>query len=259
MSRVAAVVLAALALAPASAGAGATRPALALTATPARIALAGAASATLRVANPGASPVVVDVGRAGFTLDPRGRPRLVPHATRRAATAWLTVRPTRLLLPAGSSRLLTVTSRPSTRAEPGDHDALVLLTTRPRRGAGVAVRMRIGVVVVVRAPGRVVRRLSLGQLRVRRLRHAHLLELVLVNRGNVTEALGRGVVLVRLERARRHTTLRSEPRELRPRTRGVLQLRYRGRLAGWVTARVRIAPEQGRAAVGRTYHVPVRR
>ena len=255
MSRVAAIVVAALALAPASAGASATRPALALTATPARIALTGAASATLRVANPGARPVVVDVGRAGFALDPRGRPRSVPHATPRAATAWLTVRPARFVLPAGSSRSLTVTSAPPRRAEPGDHDALVLLTTRPRHNAGVAVRMRIGVVVVVRAPGRVVRRLSLGHLRVRRLRHVRVLELVLANRGNVTEALARGAVVLSLEGKGRRTTLRSAPRELRPQTRGVVQLRYRGRLQGWVSARVGIVAASGRAAAGRVYRV----
>ena len=54
---------------------------------------------------------------------------------------WLSVKPGRFVLPAGGRRSLTVTSRLPARIEPGDHDALVLLTTHPRRKAGVAVRL----------------------------------------------------------------------------------------------------------------------
>ena len=61
---------------------------------------------------------------------------------------WLTVRPSRIGLAPGASASITVAARVPRRAEPGDHDALVLLTTRPRDAGGVAVRMRVGVVVV---------------------------------------------------------------------------------------------------------------
>ena len=154
---------AALVLVPASAGAGTARPPLALTATPAHVSIAGSGRATVRVANPGRAPLVVDAARAGFSLDLRGRPRIVPRQGR-AAASWLSVKPGRFLLPPGGRRALTITSRLPARIEPGDHDALVLLTTHPRRKAGVAVRLRVGVVVVVRAPGRVVRRLVLREL-----------------------------------------------------------------------------------------------
>ena len=250
-----AVSLASVALAPASAGSGATRPPLALTATPAHVSLVGSGRASLRVTNPGRSPVVVDVGRAGFSLDRRGRPRVAPRGGVRAAVSWLSIRPARFPLAAGASRSVTVSSRVPERAEPGDHDALVLLTTRPRRRAGVVVKMRIGVVVVVRAPGRVVRRLALRDLRVRRARGARILELGVSNRGNVTETLERGRVWISLERGAGRTRLRADARDLRPRTSGVVQVVYRGRLKGWVTARAQIVAQPGRPGVMRTFRL----
>ena len=255
MRRSAGAVLAVLALASASAGASASRPVLALTATPTRVTLAGAQRATLAVTNPGSRPVVVDVGRAGFVLDKRGRPHIAPRDAPRAATAWVSVRPARFLLPPGATRALTVLSRPPRRAEPGDHDALVLLTTRPRHGAGVAVRMRIGVLVVVRAPGRIVRRLAVGPVHVVRHRQARVLELLLVNRGNVTERLRRGSVRVTLVRGAMRPTLRAGAREIRPQTSAVLPLPVRRNIRGWFTARVEVASEALRPVVVRTFRI----
>lgn len=250
-----AVVALTFVLVPASAGAGTTRPRLGLTVTPARVALAGTGKAGVRITNPGRAAVVVDVGRAGFSLDLRGRPRVVGRAGPRAATAWLTVQPGRVVLPAGASKWLTVSSRLPRRVEPGDHDALVLLTTRPRRSAGVAVRMRIGVVVVVRAPGRVVQSVAMRALRVRRAGGTRTLELFLANRGNVTETIDAARVRLSLVRKGVRASVRAEPRELRPRTNGVVQFHYRGRLTGWISARVRLALEPGRPVLSRTFRV----
>jgi hypothetical protein len=115
--------------------------------------------------------------------------------------------------------------------------------------------MRLGIVVVVRAPGRIVRALTLGALRLRRERSARIVELVVANRGNVTESLARGDVRVTLRRGPLRAVVRADPRDLRPRTRGIVQLRYRGPLSGWVTATVRVAAEPGRPARSRTYRV----
>ena len=257
MSRATALAFVALmlVLVPAPAGAGTTRPPLGLAVTPARVALAGTGKASVRITNPGVSAVVVDVARAGFSLDLRGRPHVVARPGLRAATPWLTVRPGRFVLPAGATKWLTVASRLPRRVEPGDHDALVLLTTRPWRSAGVAVRMRIGVVVVVRAPGRIVRSVAIRGLRVRHAGRARTLELVLANRGNVTETIDAARVRLLLVRKGTRSSVRTETRELRPRTNGVVQLRYRGRLAGWVTARVRLTLEPGRLVLSRTFRV----
>jgi hypothetical protein len=240
---------------PAWGGGGAARPPLALTATPAKVSIAGSGRAIVRVANPGTSPLVVEAARAGFSLDLRGRPKIVAHRRERTAASWLTMQPGRFVLAPGSSRALTVVSRLPARVEPGDHDALVLLTTRPRRSAAVAVRLRVGVVVVVRAPGRVVRRLALGGLRLRRARGARVLEVLVVNRGNVTESLTRRRVQISLLRGGTRKALATEPRDLRPRTSGVLAARYGARERGWTTVRVEITAADGRPAVGRSFRV----
>ena len=243
-----------LVLAPASAGASTTRSPLGLTVSPARVALLGTGQASVRISNPGLGPVVVDVARAGFTLDLRGRPR-VGRAGRRAATPWLSVKPGHFVLPTGATQWITVTSRVPRRVEPGDHDALVLLTTRPWRSAGVAVRMRIGVVVVVRAPGRVVRSVTVGALRVRRTDRTRTLELVLANRGNVTETIDASRVRLSLVRKGVRSAIRPEPRELRPRTSGIVQFRYRGKRGVWATARVRLTLERGLPIVSKSFRV----
>ena len=249
----------ALVLVPAPAGAGTSAaPAvleLALTATPTRLALAGSGTATVRVANPGPRTIRVDVGRAGFAIDLRGRPRVVRRTGRRAAVSWLRIRPARFVVPAGASRQVKVSARLPADAEPGDHDALLLLTTRPESTARVAVRMRIGVVVVVRAPGRVVRKIVVGALRSRRVGAAKRIELRLANRGNVTERLVRGSVRIRLARGRASALLRGEPRELRRRSTGVVEVAYRGPLRGWVTARVVVARDRDRPLVSRAFRI----
>jgi hypothetical protein len=235
------LVAAACLVAAAPVGAGAARPPVSLVASPAHVSLTGAARQTIRVANSGSESVVVDVARAAFALDLRGRPRIVARGSRSAAS-WLAIRPRRLTLDPGGSASLTVSSALPRHAEPGDHDALVLLTTRPRPGLGLAVRMRIGVVVVVRAPGAIVRRLELRRLRVRRAGAVRVLELLVANRGNVTEVLSRSCVIVSLRRGRRAlTALRPTPRELRPRTSGIVEVRYRGRVRGRVIARVALS------------------
>jgi hypothetical protein len=218
------------------------------------VALEGSGATGIRVTNPGRRPVVVDVRRAGFALDLRGRPRVVPRGAVRTAERWLTLRPARLTLPPRSSRSVTVRAAVPRRAEPGDHDALVLLTTRPQRSAGLAVRMRIGVLVVVRAPGRIVHGLALRGLAVRGTGRARTLELLVANRGNVTERLDRAHVDVALLRAGSvRARLRPIVRELRPRTRGVVQLVYRGPLRGLTTVRVRARAEH--TVTGRTFRV----
>lgn len=212
--------LCALALASVPAGASATRRPVALTASPARVVLTGAMRTAVRVTNAGTKRVVVDVSRAGFALTLRGRPRIVGRGARSAAF-WLKLRPKRLMLPARTTASLLVSAMVPPKAEPGDHDALVLLTTRPFAAARLAVRVRLGVIVVVRAPGKVVRRLDLRKLRVARHEGRRSLELWVANRGNVTEELPRVHVTVsRARTGRRLASLVAAERDVRPHTQG---------------------------------------
>jgi hypothetical protein len=238
-----------LALASASAGASGARPPVALTASPSKLELAGTSQEAVRITNAGASRVVLDVRHAGFALDLRGRPRIVAQrASNRSAAGWLVFRPRRLVLRPGASGSVRVASKVPARAEPGDHDALVLFTTRRRAADGLSVRIRMGVVVVVRAPGQIVRGIQARGLRVVRRGRMRTLDLSLVNRGNVSESFPRARALVSLERdGRRLARIRGEARELRPRTRGVLEFRYRGPVSGRVIAHVDVSSESGQA------------
>ena len=255
MSALALVLLTTALVVPASAGRTRIRRPIALTASPARVNLQGSGTATVRVTNAGHAPTVVVVRRAGFALDLRGRPRVV-RAGKRSAQSWIRVRPAGFALRAGASMTLTVSAKLPLHVEPGDHDALVLLTTRPARRARLAVRLRLGVVVGVRAPGRVVHALALHGLRVRRTGRLRTLQLLVANRGNVTEHLGRDRVSLSLGRAGRPAeSLRPEPRDLLPRTRGVVLFRYRGRARGIASARATILPETDGSAVSRKYRI----
>ena len=235
---------------------GAARPPVALVAAPAHLTLEGSARAFVRVTNSGTKAVVVEVTRAGFALSQRGRPLIVRRAGARSAAPWLTFRPGRFTLAPGAIASLLVTSKLPRRAEPGDHDALVLLSTRRLVKARVAVRLRMGVVVVVRAPGKVVRRLELRALRVARRGRRRALELVVANRGNVTETLVRARAVVSLARSGRHVgTLVARTREVRPRTSAIVDFPLRPSPHGWMRARIVVPANDGRARLLRTYRI----
>jgi hypothetical protein len=225
-----------------------------LAASPARVTLSGAESRTIRVTNSGGGVAFVDVAPAGFALDLRGRPKILRRTD--AAALRLAVQPRRLALQPGEATTLTVSAVPPPHIRVGDHPALVLLTTQPR-GAGLGVRMQIGIVVIVRVPGVVLHRLEVRSLRVRRGRAVDLLELSVVNRGNVTEQLARERVRVALRRRGRVIArLRAGPREVFPRSLATETFRYRGPLRGPATALVEVVrPANGVAILRRTFRI----
>ena len=218
----------------------ATGRGIGLSASPLRLTLRGSSAAAVTVRNPGRRALLVDVSRAGFARSLRGRPRV---RRARGAVGWLRVRPRRFRVAPGGKAVLRVKAAPPRRAEPGDHPALVLLTTRPLGARRVRVRLRVGVIVDLRVPGRIVRRLDAHALTVRRRRRLRLLELLLVNRGNVTERLGGdGLRLVLSRDGRPFATLRPRRGELLPRSRGLAEFAYRGRARGKVVARIELRP-----------------
>src|SRR5262249_31392594 len=156
-------------------------------ASPLRLTLTGSSAATITVRNPGSRALLVDVSRAGFARSLRGRPRVRPA---QGAAGWLRLLPRRLRVKAGGTATLHVRARPPRPAAPGDHPALVLLTPRPLGSNRVRVRVRVGVIVDLHVPGRIVQRLDARALIVRRDGAHRLLDLIVRNRGNVTERLG---------------------------------------------------------------------
>lgn len=244
----------ALALAAASAGVGARaeaplRSPASLSVTPAHVHLAGAASGTIRVTNAGADAVVVDAGFAGYALDTRGRPLIA----RRATTRFL-VRPRRFSLRPGGVEQLSVRAVLPRTAAPGEHDGLVLLDTRSTGPGHLSVSLQVGIVVDVRVPGKVVRRLVVRSLQVRRTATGRALHLVVANRGNISESLVARVSLLRRGRLVARLLPRPTghgPQRILPRAAGVVDLPYRGSLRGRMVAVVALVQPAGRTIVRR--------
>ena len=223
----------ALAPTPAAARVGAERPSVQLAVSPARLTLTAPAARRITLRNTGTRRVVVEV---------------VPRAD------WLLVVPARLELRSGATRSLTLRVPPLQPAEPGEHRAHVLLTTRPLGGGRVDVKVRLGVRVTMHVAGTVVRRLALGRLRLRSRHEARLILVTVANHGNVTINLRGRVSASLLRNGRRLVQLSARaPATLRPGKRGLVVLRYAGHKRGVVTALLRV--RLGRDTVERSYRL----
>jgi hypothetical protein len=187
-------------------------PPVELSVSPPRLVVAAGETRALRVTNLGTGSAVVGASVAGYRIALRGRPVVL------APTRSLELRPRRLSLAAGETATLAVTAPRD--ASPGDHPALVLVSRAPP-GGRLGVRLRVGVLVLVRGTGRTVHRVVATALR----RRGRSLELWLRNDGNVAERLTRETLRLRLPFA---------PRELLPHSTGVVLLRPARRLTAVV-------------------------
>jgi P pilus assembly chaperone PapD len=170
---------------------------VALAVSPASIVLKAPASKKITLRNTGSEDVVVEVTR-----------RAIGESA--AFKSWLRVVPASQSIRAGRNATFTLRVSRTSAATPGDHSAVVLLTTRRISAARIAVRLRVGVRVLVRVPGRLVRRVDLGRLLVKR----NQIVAWVVNRGNVVvrfdasaRLLRRGRIVTRLRPRRRGTIL----------------------------------------------------
>jgi len=252
-----ALLLALACAAAAVAAAGAGRPGVVLTASPASLAVGSGERRTIRVANAGAEPLVVDVVRAALALGPSGRPQVVLSGGARGDAGFVRVRPRRLVLGPGASAALTVVSAPPHGARPGDHAALVLLQTQPAGAGRVGVRMRIGITVLVRVAGTIRHRLAVRGVRVRRVPGKRVLEVSIANTGNAVEWLRHERLAVLLvAHGRVVARLRPPAREVLPGARAVVGVVYRGTVRGAATARVVLGHgRDGRETLRRSFRV----
>jgi hypothetical protein len=216
---------------------------VALSVSPARMELVAPASRTIELRNVGADGVVVDV-----------TPESVDHLG--AAKNWLSVRPARLVLRSRSRAAVTLRVRGRAWAHPGDHRLRVLLVARALRTGRVAVRVRLGVRVRVRVPGRFVRQLVVRGLRVRRNERNRDLLVAVANRGNVIEQLGGRVTVTLFRGGRLVSRLRlGGLRELFPGARATFAMRYSGRVRGLITALVKVRFDGRSRPVERRYRL----
>ena len=225
------------------------RPAsLGISVTPTQLTLLGAATQTLTVSNTGDGPAMIAVSTAGYAIANDGN-FVVGGSSNDNARAWLHVEPAKLRLGPGGSGIVTVTSSPPSNATPGDHHALVLLTTSPGDGT-VGIRTRVGVVTLVRIAGTIVRKLTIQSVAVK---NGSLLVRI-ANDGNVNERLLAGQVTVDIPSVPRH--LRGGARDLLPNTSGDVTVPLPRSLHGRLTAIVHVRPTpaalEGPGAVGYT-------
>jgi hypothetical protein len=241
VAHAAAAALAAAAAAPGAASAAS--PVVSLSATPAHLTLRGRVPQTLLVHNDGRTRVRVRILATSFSFDLYGNAAIAPRrAPPRSARTWLVLRPRTLVLGAGRAGSVRVAARPPRGAAAGDHHALVLLSTVVAGRARVTVQTRIGVLVLVRVPGRIVRRIALGQVSPAHAGRRRFVVVSALNRGNVAERLAAGALTVTLRRGG-HTVAvaRSFPRDLLPRTHGLLVVPLARGLRGPFVALVRLA------------------
>ena len=243
---------AALAVALAAAGAHAQPARVTLAASPTHVRLVPGGRQLVHVTAPGGGPLLVEARIAGYALDLLGRPRITRPGD---AAPWLSVTPSRIAVGRGGGEF-TITARRPVHARPGDHTAVVLLSAVVPSARGVVVRMRIGLTLVMRTAGRVVRRVTVLGARLRRIGSSRSLEVALANRGNVTESIGGGRLRIIVLR-RNHVVARLgvAHRDLLPGTRGLVRLRLgaqgqgaaviqvnlrRAGRSGWVERRFRL-------------------
>jgi len=226
----------------------AVAPRTALTVSPAHVAFDAGGRATLKVETGGARRLRLRAAVAGLALDRRGKPRV---AARRDAAPWLSVSPARVDVgPAGAT--LVIASRPQPSSRAGEHSAVVLLTATAPSAKGVAIELRVGVVVTVRVKGRLVHRVEVTAARLRRrpLGRNRLIELTFVNRGNVIESIGGPRLRITLlRRGRVIASLPTARRKVLPHTAAVVVVAYRGRRHGRATVRVELPSPGGRTSV----------
>jgi hypothetical protein len=219
-------------------------PLVALTVSPARAVLRAPTSRTLQLVNGGTGHVAVDVAWKS----------LGPHI---APSRWLSIAPRHFVLRSGARAILTVRAGPG--ASPGDHELLVLVTGRPVDRSRVAVQLRVGVRLRIRAPGRLVHKLAVEGLRTGRFKGKRTLLVSVANYGNVTEQLRGRLTVTLLAHGRIISRMRlGRSHELGPATRAVVVLPYSGGARGVVTAVVRVRLGSHLRPLERRYRLSLR-
>jgi len=132
----------------------------------------------------------------------------------------------------------------------------VLLTATAPARRGIAVAMRVGLVVTVRVGGRSTRRVEVIATRVRPTPGGgRLIAVTLANRGERIESIGGASLAVTLERRGRIVgRFRFVRRQLLPHTRAVVAFRTRPTVHGPVVARIMIVRPDGRTTA-RTFRL----
>jgi hypothetical protein len=210
----------------------------------------GGESRTLTLTNTGGITTKYFMSIGNFDVDTDGAVRIDPALTpSRSAKRWLRVEPENVTLKVGQSTKVRVRAVPSRLALPGDHGAIVLFVTDVARTGQARFRGRIGVPMIVRVRGQLVRKVSIGRIAVRKSGRSRVVALRVVNAGNVSERFTRQRISIEVRRGGRTIArLGARTRLFLPGTSGVISARYGGPVRGKVTIRVTLTQASGEEA-----------
>ena len=168
-----------------------------------RMSVVAGGSTRLVLTNPSRAAQTYSVTFGNYVITRAGRVQVDPAvAPERSARDWLSARPDRLTLGPGETGGVEIEARAAPIAAPGDHHAVVLISgdadEKPHRG--IAFRTQVGVSILVRVPGVVVRQVRLGSPRLTRHNGRRGISVAVENRGNLTERFPRGRIRISLRR-----------------------------------------------------------
>lgn len=218
--------------------------AVSISVSPSNLIIPAGQVGTLTLTNPGSEASTYDLAAGNYALTANGRVQIDPRQTPgRSAKDWITITPGSVTVPAQGSTTIRVATRRVAVATPGDHQALVLITSRADTGGGgVGVRTRVGIGVVVRVPGRYVRRLSVNKPVVVRRGGSRVVQVRITNRGNINERFNKGQVRVTLRNGARRSVVIARAQNILPGTYGIFSMPYTGPLTGPVQATAVVRP-----------------
>lgn len=212
--------------------------------SPTSLVLVAGDAGQLTLTNPGDAPATYDLRTGNYDIRPDGTVVVdPPRPPSRSARDWLTVTPATVRVDAGRSVVLRVASRRVRAATPGDHHALVLITSRvARRGGGqVGVRAQVGIGVIVRVPGGYHRRVAVSSPYAVATGRTRWVSVRISNLGNINERFNAGQIRLELLRGGRVVGRGvASQRSILPGEAGVIAIPYRGRLRGTLTARITV-------------------
>lgn len=208
------------------------------------IVVSGGESKTITLTNTGAVPTKYFMAIGNFDIDPEGSVRINPPLTpSRSAADWLKIDPPEVSLGVGKSAKIRVRATPSRSASAGDHGAIALFVTDVANQGQARFRGRIGVPMIVRVRGPLVRKVAIGRISVSRSGKSRVVRVRVINNGNVSERFTRQRISIQLLRGGRTVArLTARTRLFLPGTRGDILGRYNGRLRGRVVVRVTLTP-----------------
>ncbi len=103
---------------------------------------------SFRLFNYDDEPVEAEIAVHNWELDAEGKTQILPP-TETSLDRWIVINPVRLTIPAKGSQVVRFSVRPRVELQPGEHRAMIFVTSNPARDKELSVRfnLRLGMAV----------------------------------------------------------------------------------------------------------------